>query len=76
MDSVAVKEERSDAGSAFTAKRSRFDSQVAYSSNAPSDRLINAESTGHKDCEKFAFYLSASNLAALDIGSSAADTMS
>ena len=80
MDSVAVKEDRSDAGSAFTRKRSRIESQAAYSSNAPSDRLIYLESTdkkdGAQDAQKTALYLSATNLAALDIGSSAADTMS
>ena len=80
IDSVAVKEEGSDAGSAFTGKRSRIEGQVAYSSNALSERLIFVESTdrkdGTQDAQKTVFYLSAENLAALDNGSSAADTMS
>ena len=78
---MAVKEEGSDAGSAFTGKRSRIEGQVAYSSNALSERLIFVESTDRKDGtqdaqKKTVFYLSAENLAALDNGSSAADTMS
>ena len=77
---MAVKEEGSHAGSAFTGKRSRIENQVAYSSNALSERLIFVESTdrkdGTQDAQKTVFYLSAENLAALDNGSSAADTMS
>lgn len=69
-----------DVGSAFTGKRSRNDRFADQSSNEPSDRLINAHSNGHKDGtqedQKPACYLSATNLAALDNGSSAADTMS